>query len=164
MTTEPLILANGETAAWQGGRYVASHQGEWHQMGTPEPELPATGDERCYAGIDWQIGVVELADGSWLANPPGWSDRDPRFPSRTAALRHAAAQVIRRARLRHCWRGQYQTRITDEHAATVIRWANRVLGRPQRFTPRPRPGAATPAPPAPSTPQLTLFPAPEVRP
>ena len=33
----PLVLANGETAAWQGGRYVSSYQGEWHQMGTPEP-------------------------------------------------------------------------------------------------------------------------------
>lgn len=132
---EPLRLASGEIAAWQNGYYVASDQGEWWQMGSLRDEDSERAEqERSYAGIDWQIGVVQLADGTWLANPPGWGAWNPRFPTREAALRRAAAGVIRRARYLHRMPRNhiqaFHSAISAEAMRTVICWAFRILGRP----------------------------------
>lgn len=72
--------------------------------------------------------------GEWLARPPGWGAWDRRLPSRDAALRLAAARVIRRARMR-CRLPDHHppaVRISTEGAATAIAWALRIAGRPAR--------------------------------
>jgi hypothetical protein len=116
----PLRTASGALALWQDGRYFAPHQGEWYVI-----------DDRDYASIDWQIGVLQLNNGAWLSHPEGFAVYDRQFASREAALRNGVSRILRTARVRLRAPYQYQSRIDEEQYRAVIAWAYRLLGAPE---------------------------------
>lgn len=81
--------------------------------------------------------VIPLNNGCWLAD--GYIN-SKQYPTRTAALRVAAAKVIRRARAARHWRGM--DGLDDEQFRALIGWVYGTLERPA-----PRIYVAPPPPP-----------------
>lgn len=90
----------------------------------------------------YSFGVVALADGRWLAD--GHIDGQT-YPDRTAAMRAAAARVIRTARNARHWSRPYQ--LTAQEALDVMAWVYSVLAQPAPalhvLPPPPRPAPTT---------------------
>jgi hypothetical protein len=114
----PLRTAAGDRALWQDGHYFGSHQGEWHVI-----------DDRDYASIDWQIGLLQLNNGAWLSHPEGFATYNRQFPTREAALRNAVSRMVRTARSRLRSK-HWGNRIDAEQYRTVVAWAYGLLGAP----------------------------------
>lgn len=75
-----------------------------------------------YASAGW-IGVIELEDGRWLCQPPGFRIDAMAYDSREAALRTAIARMVRKAR-KYMRNGEGQgTHWSHGFAGRVIEWA-----------------------------------------
>jgi hypothetical protein len=121
--------ANGEYGRWQGGSCFTPWQGEWHKL------------EGRHASIHAQFGIVPLENGEWLSGLSVWDDR---HPTREAALKAAAEEVIERATMLS------QPSINGDHtfppqigvaeANAIITWASGEIGKEPPLVPeRPEP-------------------------
>jgi hypothetical protein len=121
---------------------------EWHQL---------TGR---HADIRAQFGVIQLDGGMWADGIWGGRGFDERLhPTREAALRRAAAVVIRETRKMARSRDT-GWRALPGQASGIIAWALGEAGRPpRRLFVRATPGSAPKptAKPAPTWSELPLF-------
>lgn len=114
-----------------------------------------------WLSFDWRIEIIALADGRFASSGSVRSieagfcnimERRCVFPDRAAAIRAAAAEVIRRARRirQPDWR---RTRLDwrEKDIPIVITWARELVAR-ETDSPPPRP-RALPMPPPPVPPQ-----------
>jgi hypothetical protein len=110
--------AKGEYGEWQDGACFTPWQVEWHKL------------EGRHASIEAQLGIVELEDGTWLADLVVWGER---FPTREQALQHAVEEVITRvrnlARPRVLPGGTaFLPHLSIEEANAIIKWASSLIG------------------------------------
>ena len=107
---------------------------------------PLPGDCHTHRISRFRIGIVALADGTWLADGHIWSQQ---YPTREAAIRVAVARVVSTVRNARRWSGQY--RVSEADAKCVIKWAYSILRIP------PPQLREIPRPAAPSAPLPTLL-------
>jgi hypothetical protein len=89
------------------------------------------GHHRCSSR--WHFSAVALADGRWLAD--GFVREDEKdmrfFPTREAALRHSAAEMLRTIRSARSWpKGYASDHVSPEMYVNLVRWTFEKLGLP----------------------------------
>jgi len=102
----------------------------------------------------WHFSAIALADGRWLAD--GFVRHDESqmrfFPTRQAAMRHSAAELIRTIRHARKWpKGYMSDHVSPADYVVLVNWILRTLGRP------PLPLTVKPEPKPPPWADLPLF-------
>lgn len=91
------------------------------------------GHHRCSSR--WHFSAVALSDGRWLSDGFVRDDEADMtfFPTRQAALRHSAADMLRTIRHARSWaKGFSSDHVAPELYVDLVKWTFEMLGLPAR--------------------------------